>query len=88
MKKDLIKIYAKKENISFIQAKKEVEYLLQTIKECVVNEKSVKFGGVGTFQVFNKKARYISNPVTREKMLIQPAPTVKFTFSEKLKEKL
>lgn len=88
MKKDLIKSYAKKENISLVQAKKEVEYLLESIKECVAKEKSVKFGGVGTFQVFNKKARYISNPVTREKMLIQPAPTVKFTFSKKLKEKL
>jgi nucleoid DNA-binding protein len=88
MKKDLIELYAKKENINFVQAKKEVEYLLQTIKECVVNEKIVKFEGVGTFQIFNKKARYISNPVTREKMLIQPTPTVKFTFSKKLKEKL
>lgn len=88
MKKDLIELYAKKENISFKQAKEEVNLLLQTLKEAIIKEKIVKFKGIGTFEAFEKKARYIQNPQTKEKMLIQPQPTVKFVLSKKLKEKL
>ena len=88
MKKDLIELYAKKENISFKQAKEEVNLLLQTLKEAIIKEKVAKFKGIGTFEAFEKKARYIQNPQTKEKMLIQPQPTVKFILSKKLKEKL
>lgn len=88
MKKDLIELYVKKENITFKQAKEEVNLLLQTLKESIVREKIVKFKGVGTFEAFEKKPRYLQNPQTKEKMLIQPQPTVKFILSKKLKEKL
>ena len=55
MKKDLIELYAKKENISFKQAKEEVNLLLQTLKEVIIKEKIVKFKGIGTFEAFEKK---------------------------------
>lgn len=88
MKKDLIELYAKKENLTFTQAKKEVDWFLETLEESIIKEKMVKFVGVGTFRLINKKPRHSINPQTKEKMLIYPKPTVRFNLSPKLKEKL
>lgn len=54
MKKDLIELYTKKENITFVQTKEEVNLFFQTLMESIAKEKVVKFKGIGTFEAFEK----------------------------------
>lgn len=86
-KKKLAKIYREisEEKISVVQALKEIDIFLETVKEALIKDKKVKFVKRGTFEVLEKKPRMISNPATRELMKIYPGKTVKFRISKNIK---
>ncbi len=83
--KEYKKNYAKK--ITNIEAKKDVEIFLEVIEKNIVEAKSIKFKGAGTFSLLVRKPRMISNPKTREVMKIYPSAIVKFIPTKKKVEK-
>lgn len=71
-------------------AKKDVELVLESLEDVVMNElrqgNKVTLTGFGTWKVSNRAAREGINPQTKEKITI-PAMTVpKFTAGKTLKE--
>lgn len=87
MGEDLIEKYAKLENINFKKAEKELKIFIDVLEKYIIKNKKATFRGIGKFRAFKSKPRYISNPVTREKMLIFPKTTVKFDSSQSFRKK-
>ena len=57
------------------------------ISELIKNNK-IKITSFGTFKVLNKKERVGRNPKTKEKAIISPRKTLKFSASSILRKKL
>ncbi|MFV0578936.1 MAG: HU family DNA-binding protein [Fusobacterium ulcerans] len=86
-KKELAKLYVKRspEKLTIIEALREIDTLLETLKEALKIEEEVKFIRRGSFEVISRQPRVVANPVTREKMEIYPKKTVRFKASKKIK---
>ena len=87
MEEDLIEKYAKLENINLKKAEKELKIFINVLEKYIIKNKTVSFRGIGKFRTFKSKPRYISNPATREKMLIYPKTTIKFDSSQSFRKK-
>lgn len=87
MGEDLIEKYAKLENISLKKAEKELKIFINILEKYIIKNKKVSFREIGKFRTFKSKPRYVSNPATREKMLIFPKTTVKFDSSQSFRKK-
>ena len=87
-KLEFIKEYKKcyKKNITYTEAKKDVEAFLDLIENNIMNVGNIKFTEIGAFSVLERKERVISNPKTRERMTIYPLTTVKFIPTKVKKE--
>ena len=70
--------------ISARKALKEIEIFFETIQEALQKSHSLIFINIGIFEVKERKARIIANPVTKEPMKIYPRKTVKFRVSKKI----
>ena len=88
-KGDFTKIYRKMDRtkVSLKEAAKDINVLLETIKEGLKISGKVSFAKRGIIEVVDKKARNIANPSTWEIMRIKPQRTVKFRTSKPLKWK-
>ncbi|RGY66529.1 HU family DNA-binding protein [Fusobacterium ulcerans] len=86
-KRELAKVYVKMspKNISIVQAVKEIEEFLETVKEAIALDGEVRFPKRGAFEILTRKPRVVANPVTRERMTVYPKKTVKFRASKKIK---
>ncbi|MFV0578858.1 HU family DNA-binding protein [Fusobacterium ulcerans] len=86
-KRELAKVYVKMspKNISIVQAGKEIEEFLETVKEAIALDGEVRFPKRGAFEILTRKPRVVANPVTRERMTVYPKKTVKFRASKKIK---
>lgn len=69
---------------NFRDAEMDIEIFLKTLKVGLLREGEVKLRSKGKFMVLKKKKRVISNPVTRERMIIFPPKTIKFVISRKI----
>ena len=85
-KRELAKVYIEtsKGEISARKALKEIEVFLETMQEALQKSHSIMFRNIGIFEVKERKARIIANPVTKEPMKIYPRKTVKFRESKKI----
>ena len=85
-KRELAKVYSEtsKVEISAREALKEIEVFLETMQEALQKSHSLIFRNIGIFEVKERKARVIANPVTKEPMKIYPRKTVKFRESKKI----
>lgn len=83
-KRALIKLYKKisPETLTLEEAKKEVDIFIETLEETLVADGSIKFMGKGVFEIFARQPKTISNPLTRERMIIYPKKTVRFRASK------
>ena len=84
-KRDLAKLYSEisPENPSIVQAGKEIEEFLETVKEAIALDREVKFPRRGIFEILTRKPRVVANPVTREQMTIYPKKIIKFRVFKK-----
>ena len=55
------------------------------MKEAITIDGKIKFLKRGTFEILARKPRVVSNPATRENMIIYPCKIVKFKASKKIK---
>ena len=85
-KRELAKVYIEtsKGEISARKALKEIEIFLETMQEALQKSHSIMFRNIGIFEVKERKARIIANPVTKEPMKIYPRKTVKFRESKNI----
>ena len=85
-KRELTKVYREmsKEEISLSKAQKEIEIFLETVQEALQKSHSIMFRNIGIFEVKERKARIIANPVNKEPMKIYPRKTVKFRESKNM----
>lgn len=85
-KREFAKIYMKinKHDITLKQAIQEIDCFLETVKEALIRDGKIKFVRRGTFDIFEKKSKIVSNPTTRELMKIYPPKTVRFRASKNI----
>ena len=86
-KRELAKVYVKMspKNISIVQAVKEIEEFLETVKEAIALDGEVRFPKRGAFEILTRQPRLVANPITKEQMKIYPKKTVRFRASKKMK---
>lgn len=80
-KSDLILGVAENSNVTKAEAKKQVEAVLQVIKEKTLESKKLVILGFGTFSQTERKARAGRNPQTGEAIEIPAKVVTKFKGS-------
>lgn len=65
-----------------------VEFLFDTMKNCLIEGETLKISGFGSFTVRNKKARLGRNPQTGEPMEISARSVITFKTSQVLRDLL
>ncbi len=89
IKKDFIKLYAKKNSLDEKVAEDEIERVLDTIKFALSQEKTLVFRKFGSFEVRETKERMIVDPKdSNNKIKATPRKYVKFKVSRKIEDSL
>ncbi len=70
------------------EAKKQVEELLNLMKESIKNDYSLLISGFGKFEAYDKKARKGRNPQTEESITLPPRTVCVFRLSRKFRAAL
>lgn len=63
-----------------------VEFLFDSMKNCLIEGETLKISGFGSFTVRNKKARLGRNPQTGEPMEISARSVITFKTSQVLRD--
>jgi DNA-binding protein HU-beta len=87
-KKDIAAKISRDAGISYLQAEKAFNAMIQGIKNSLEKGKRVTFSGFGSFEIKNSKARKGRNPKTGEEISVPKKKRVKFNPSKKLKDNL
>lgn len=69
-----------------VQAERLVNTFLETIEECVIEDKKVEFTGFGSFLAVDKPEMKGRNPRTNEEIIIPAKKVVKFKVGKDFKE--
>jgi nucleoid DNA-binding protein len=87
MNKDDIskKVYEAHGGLSYAEAQKIVDYMLETIKARLVSGEKVLLSGFGCFTVMRRKDKKGVNPQTGDPILIPGRNSIKFKLSKHLK---
>jgi DNA-binding protein HU-beta len=87
-KKEIATKMAKDAGITFLQAEKAFNSMIEGIKASLKKEKRVTFSGFGSFEVKTRKARKGRNPKTGAVISIPKKKGIKFNLSKSFKESL
>jgi len=87
-KKEIANKMSKDAGISFIQAEKAFNSMIEGIKNSLKKGERVTFSGFGSFEVKKRKARTGRNPKTGEVISIPKKKRVKFNPSKSFKDSL
>ena len=79
------KVYEAHGGISYADAQKVVDLIIETIKERLSRGEKVLISGFGCFRVQKRKAKKGVNPQTGKSVLIRSRNSVKFKPSKYLK---
>lgn len=74
--------------ISFLQAQKAFNSMIEGIKDSLRKGERVTFSGFGSFELKKRKARAGRNPKTGEAISIPKKNSVKFNLSKSFKNSL
>ena len=85
---ELIEQLAEKADMQKKEAEKVLETLISIIQESLKNGRKVNLAGLGTFVVFEKKARMARNPKTGDPVEVIAKRAPKFKPGKQLKEML
>lgn len=86
-KKSFAKIYRSlsKEKMTIKESLNEINEFLEILEKILINDGKVKLIKKGIFEVIKRQPRRISNPKTREIMMIYPKKIVRFRASKNMK---
>lgn len=87
-KSELIEKIAAKEVCSLSAAKMQLDVVVSTISEALLNGDSVRLNGLGTLEPRDRAARVGYNPVDGKKIEIPAHKTVAFKVASDFKTKL
>jgi DNA-binding protein HU-beta len=87
-KKDIAAKISRDAGISYLQAEKAFNAMIEGIKNSLEKGKRVTFSGFGSFEIKKSKARKGRNPKTGEEISVPKKRRVKFNPSKKLKDNL
>lgn len=87
-KKDIAAKISRDAGISYLQAEKAFNAMIEGIKNSLEKEKRVTFSGFGSFEIKKSKARKGRNPKTGEEISVPKKKRIKFNPSKKLKDNL
>ncbi len=87
-KKEITMKMAKDAGITFLQAEKAFNSMIQGIKASLKKGKRVTFSGFGSFEVKTRKARKGRNPKTGDVINIPKKKRIKFNPSKGFKDSL
>ena len=86
IKADLAQVvYETHGGISYHEAAKIVDTIIDTIKTSLIQHENVKLTGFGTFNVIDREGRRGRNPQTGERIQLEPSRYVTFRCSKLLK---
>mmetsp|Transcript_11729 Transcript_11729/g.5875 ORF Transcript_11729/g.5875 Transcript_11729/m.5875 type:complete len:94 (+) Transcript_11729:93-374(+) len=85
---DLIAEFKAKAGISYVEARKVVNVLFDTIADSMVTEDRVEIRGLCSFFIKEYKAYTARNPKTGEKVFVQPKKLPFFKCGKELKERV
>ena len=69
-------------------AKQVLNHYMETLKDCLAENKQVSIRNFGSFQVRRNKARQVRNPKTGETFLMQPRKRIHFKAGKFLKQEV
>ena len=84
-KTDFVSALASRYNINLSEAQKWLGAVLDSIEDALARDGKIALRGLGSFVVFEKKARRGINPRTGDALDIPPSRTVRFSPAEALK---
>lgn len=70
------------------EARRQTNVFVETMKEALVQEKTLVFRGLGIFEIKETKRKNYFNPKTGEKIKCAPKKYIKFKTGKELSEKL
>lgn len=82
IKKDFVKLYAKKEGIYDNEAQRRIESMLELLKEQFQKDEEIIFRGFGNFKVKQTTRTSGVNPRTGKPIEVKPKKYVKFKVSQ------
>ena len=85
-KKDLVKMFAERAEVSQAEGKVMVDEIMASIQEALVADDEVNLPPFGKFVIAERAERNGRNPQTGEAMVIPATTVVKFRPSKNLKE--
>lgn len=87
-KQDLIKEYAEKKDITKVEAGRDVDALIEIMKQGIINDGELKFPGFMSIKKKHREAREARNPRTGEKMQTEAKYVPKAEFSSVFKDEI
>ena len=87
-KKEVTSKMSREAGITFLQAEKAFNSMIEGIKDSLKKGERVTFSGFGSFEVKKRKARKGRNPKTGEVISIPKKKRVKFNPSKSFKDSL
>ena len=89
VKKEFVELYYEENNISSREeAKKHVEMFLKTMEKALLQNDTLIFRGLGTFNVKTVQKSNPVNPKTHEPVETTPRTTVRFKCGKKIEQVL
>lgn len=89
VKKEFVELYYAENNVnSREEAKKHVEMFLKTMEKALMQNETLIFRGLGTFNVKTVQKKNPVNPKTHEPVSTAPRTTVRFKCGKKLEQLL
>ena len=85
-KNELIDMISQNTEVSKVEAKKQLETVIETFAKVLAEGEEIKLTGFGTFSVVNRDAREGRNPQTGEAIQIPSSKSVKFKVGKSLKD--
>lgn len=86
--KELIARLAERNNLSKLEVEKLMDTTVNTIKEQLIDGKTIGIQSFGSFEVRKKEERLSVHPATQIRTLIPPKLVINFKQSNILKDKL
>lgn len=85
-KYNLVRSFAKKENLSYEKAQQMIDSICSIIKDNLKEGEQIKIRGFGTFLVTTREARSFKNPRTGEITTLETCKIPQFIPGKSLKE--
>ena len=84
--KDLIPALSDSQNIGLSESKKAVNFIINHIKQCILEVGHINITNFGKFSLKNRKKKETTHPITKERYNIKERQVAACKFSENWRE--